>query len=180
MPPGEHYLAPAGPQLQPYAKTVPLVLPRSNVGWKLLEKAGWKEGTGIGASKQGQLEPLQPDMRQGNVGLGYEKKGLKRKKVAGKEDNTKTKESGGGKVISHHPGPSRELPPDELTEQDLETRVKRVKQVMQAEVDEKAEKSLARFVYSAFRDGDGPEGSTRDINPLLRRNKKISARNPLL
>ena len=204
LPPVEGSLAPAGrllgekTQPQPSGSRIDrsIVLPKSNVGYKLLEKAGWKEGTGIGASEQGRLEPLQPDIRHGNVGLGFEKKGGKRKKaweptLEGKKsvdesgDNNKERlwPTGMGSTgPQHEQKPThRPLPPDELADEDLETKVKRVKQVMQADVDDKAEKALAKLVYSAFRDGDGgPGGSTKDDNPLLRKNRKLSARNPLL
>ena len=73
------------------------------------------------------------------------------------------------------------LAPDELANEDIEKKVKRVKQVMQTEADEEAGKELARLVYSAFRDGGGGGGSTTtDVNPLLRKNRKLSSRNPLL
>lgn len=61
--------------------------------------------------------------------------------------------------------------------EDTEVKVKRVRQVMQAEADDAAEKELARALYRAFNDSSG-HGST-DTNPLLRRSK-LSDSNPLL
>ncbi|KAK9840542.1 hypothetical protein WJX81_000450 [Elliptochloris bilobata] len=61
-------------------------------------------------------------------------------------------------------------------EEALPAKVARVKQVMQAEADDAAGKALARAVYRAFSDSNGP--SAPDSNPLLRRNK-LSASNPL-
>ncbi len=61
--------------------------------------------------------------------------------------------------------------------EDPDVKVKRVRQVMQAEADDAAEKALARALYRAFNDSSC-YGST-DSNPLLRRSK-LSDSNPLL
>jgi hypothetical protein len=45
----------------------------SNVGFKLLKKAGWQEGTGLGASNQGPKEPLQLPVQVATTGLGFTK-----------------------------------------------------------------------------------------------------------
>jgi hypothetical protein len=42
-----------------------------NVGFQLLKKAGWEEGSGLGASNQGRKEPLQLPIQKGNEGLGF-------------------------------------------------------------------------------------------------------------
>ncbi|KAL0733416.1 hypothetical protein Bca4012_009626 [Brassica carinata] len=42
----------------------------SNIGFKLLKKQGWKEGTGLGISQQGILVPLQPELKNNRRGLG--------------------------------------------------------------------------------------------------------------
>ena len=62
--------------------------------------------------------------------------------------------------------------------EDLDTKVKRHRQVMQSEVDDAAGQKISRFVYNAFKDG-GATGYGADNNPLLRRNK-LSSTNPLL
>lgn len=46
----------------------------SNKGFQLLKKAGWTEGTGLGAYEQGRLEPIEPDVKKNKRGLGAEKK----------------------------------------------------------------------------------------------------------
>lgn len=51
-------------------------------------------------------------------------------------------------------------------------------QVMQHEADDGVGKAIGRYIYSAFRDAAGEP--TSDSNPLLRRNHKLSATNPLL
>ena len=49
---------------------------------------------------------------------------------------------------------------------------------MQAEADAQASKAIERYVRRAFSDATGEP--TADSNPLLRRNHKLSATNPLL
>lgn len=49
---------------------------------------------------------------------------------------------------------------------------------MQAEADDKAGKAIARYIRMAFSDRTGEP--TSDSNPLLRRNHKLRATNPLL
>ncbi|CAO2813990.1 unnamed protein product [Amaranthus hypochondriacus] len=48
-------------------------LDSSNVGFQLLKKHGWKEGTGLGASQQGRLEPVEAYLKKNKRGLGAEK-----------------------------------------------------------------------------------------------------------
>ena len=47
-----------------------VVIPPSNIGFQLLVKAGWSEGSGLGARRQGRLEPVQPAATRGR-GLGF-------------------------------------------------------------------------------------------------------------
>jgi hypothetical protein len=60
----------------------------------------------------------------------------------------------------------------------FDTKVKRQRQVMQAEVDDRAGKAIQRYMYMAFNDATGE--ATADVNPLLRRNRRLTATNPLL
>jgi hypothetical protein len=43
---------------------------RGNIGYSLLQKAGWVEGKGIGAREQGIVEPLDPFANPGRKGVG--------------------------------------------------------------------------------------------------------------
>lgn len=45
-------------------------LSSSNKGYKLLEKMGWKEQTGLGKHEQGRVDPIRPDINEGSMGLG--------------------------------------------------------------------------------------------------------------
>ncbi|XP_020581720.1 SURP and G-patch domain-containing protein 1-like protein [Phalaenopsis equestris] len=47
-------------------------LDSSNIGFQLLKKSGWKEGTGLGASEQGRLEPIQTQVKKNKCGIGAE------------------------------------------------------------------------------------------------------------
>ncbi|KAL2938986.1 G patch domain-containing protein 8 [Bienertia sinuspersici] len=48
-------------------------LDSSNIGFQLLKKHGWKEGTGLGSSEQGRLEPVETYVKKNKRGLGAEK-----------------------------------------------------------------------------------------------------------
>ncbi|XP_015570804.1 G patch domain and ankyrin repeat-containing protein 1 homolog [Ricinus communis] len=64
----------------------------SNIGFQLLKKHGWKEGTGLGISEQGRLEPVQTYVKNNKRGLGAQK--LKKTKTSShghKEHSTKSK-----------------------------------------------------------------------------------------
>ncbi|CAM6087820.1 unnamed protein product [Calypogeia fissa] len=48
-------------------------LPETNIGFKLLKKSGWKEGSGLGISEQGRLNPLEPQFKSDRRGIGAKK-----------------------------------------------------------------------------------------------------------
>ncbi|WVZ83414.1 hypothetical protein U9M48_030564 [Paspalum notatum var. saurae] len=45
-------------------------LTASNVGFRLLQKMGWKSGKGLGKDEQGILEPVRADIRDAKLGVG--------------------------------------------------------------------------------------------------------------
>lgn len=45
----------------------------SNIGFQLLKKHGWREGTGLGVAEQGRLEPVQASVKNNKRGLGADK-----------------------------------------------------------------------------------------------------------
>ncbi len=47
-----------------------------NIGNQMLQKMGWKEGTGLG--RQGIIEPIRPEVKQGMHGLGFAPKYAKK------------------------------------------------------------------------------------------------------
>ena len=185
------YDAPAGPEGRP-AASIKYALPAGSVGYKLLQKAGWQEGTGLGAAEQGVREPIQPVAQSGLRGLGYASKppaaatrGTQRQQQQqGKGEGASGAAAAGAAGGQQQQGKQqqqqqRALPEDPLAKESTEAKVKRVRQVMQAEADAKAGKAIQRYIYSAFRDQTG-EPTAADANPLVRRNHKLSATNPLL
>ncbi|KAG4984694.1 hypothetical protein AAZX31_10G274100 [Glycine max] len=58
----------------------------SNIGFQLLKKHGWKEGTGLGVSEQGRLEPVETHVKNNKRGLGADK--AKKKVVKAKPDQS--------------------------------------------------------------------------------------------
>lgn len=46
-------------------------LSEDNVGFKMLHKMGWKEGTGLGKEKQGTVEPVKVSTKKSRTGLGH-------------------------------------------------------------------------------------------------------------
>ena len=48
-------------------------LSESNIGFKLLKKAGWSEGSGLGSSAQGVTAPVNVNANGGTMGLGMAK-----------------------------------------------------------------------------------------------------------
>ncbi|KXZ47651.1 hypothetical protein GPECTOR_34g810 [Gonium pectorale] len=47
-------------------------IPADNVGFRLLRKAGWSVGAGLGAVEQGRREPIQPELPKGTRGIGFD------------------------------------------------------------------------------------------------------------
>jgi hypothetical protein len=41
-----------------------------NIGNRLLQKMGWKEGQGLGSTGSGIIDPIQAQYREGRAGLG--------------------------------------------------------------------------------------------------------------
>lgn len=98
------------------------------MGYKLLEKAGWKPGTGIGAREQGIQEPIKAEALPDKVGLGFARKAPKLKRGRGNEGN-KSEEGSGKQTKQQQQQQKRSLPDDPLDKEDLDTKVKRVRQV---------------------------------------------------
>ncbi|XP_047976766.1 G patch domain-containing protein 11 [Salvia hispanica] len=58
----------------------------SNIGFQLLKKQGWKEGTGLGVSEQGRLEPIATAVKKNKRGVGAEEAKVQIKKSKVKKD----------------------------------------------------------------------------------------------
>ncbi|KAG9136101.1 hypothetical protein Leryth_003731 [Lithospermum erythrorhizon] len=71
----------------------------SNIGFQLLKKHGWKEGTGLGVSEQGRLEPIETHVKKNKKGLGAErdkKRGKEKSKSCEKQSNEGTQRASTG------------------------------------------------------------------------------------
>ncbi|KAK4348167.1 hypothetical protein RND71_034506 [Anisodus tanguticus] len=68
----------------------------SNLGFKLLKKHGWREGTGLGIAEQGRLEPVPAYIKKNKRGLGAEKpkKGAVHQKSPGHSSGRKILKDG--------------------------------------------------------------------------------------
>ena len=111
---------------QAVKKEAALGIPSSNVGYRLLKKAGWREGSGIGAQEQGRQQPLEPELVRGSAGLGYERKVERRKRQQPAADNR----------------------PKAM-------KVERGQRVLAAKAEENAGKAIARYIYSVFNETTG-------------------------
>lgn len=120
---------------------------RRNVGYQLLKKAGWSEGTGLGAQEQGRREPLAPAAVLGQTGLGFQstaQRGRGRQAQRGESERDAPGPPGqqadggsgpqpGAQQQQQAQQPKRPLPGDPLEKEDTTTKVKRVKQVCRME-----------------------------------------------
>ncbi|KAF1878859.1 hypothetical protein Lal_00047531 [Lupinus albus] len=50
-----------------------IAIDSSNIGFQLLKKHGWKEGSGLGISEQGRIEPVETYVKNNKRGLGADK-----------------------------------------------------------------------------------------------------------
>jgi hypothetical protein len=171
------------------------------VGFKLLKLAGWREGTGLGAAKQGRKEPILPFSNPGNTGLGFDdrarqQQGQQRKRQRDAPSAPQHADAGaaGSAALQQHEELSAlqrqqqqkqrqrgkmiaDLVAQELATEDADTKVKRHKQVARQEAEDARGRAIHHYLSSVLNGYDGT--SNTDSNPLLRRNK-LSATNPLL
>lgn len=157
---------------------------KRGIGYKLLRKAGWKGLGGLGAQEQGITSPISAWIQAGREGIGvsHPPADLRDKQAvtaardsehgnaepAQQRNLASIKDSGG-----RPRAPKREWERVEVVEP-VDSKVKRWRQVMQAEADDKAGKALDRYIFREFRDD-----SSLDTNPLMRKNN-LTRSNPLL
>lgn len=75
----------------------------TNVGFKLLQKSGWKEGSGLGVAEQGRLEPLDVFVKNDKQGIGAYKVVKQKTDAASRkthENHSKQESEGNGKSAS--------------------------------------------------------------------------------
>jgi hypothetical protein len=155
---------------------------RSNVGYQLLQKAGWREGSGLGRQEQGMAAPLQVQPQKGSKGLGFSPQDplqLQRQQIAAASGGIAAAAPAapvagpvlGGKRVAA-------LVAAELASEDLDTKVKRHKQVMEQEAKEQRDKAIQSYMQREFN-----EPSLADVGDhasVLGRSSRLTKTNPLL
>ncbi|GAQ78511.1 hypothetical protein KFL_000140310 [Klebsormidium nitens] len=106
-------------------------IPEENIGYKMLKKAGWNEKTGLGASGQGPLEPLNAHMKGDKRGIGADKQA---KQVPGVSSTKKRKDV-------PESGTSADRGKRQLTRAELKQKKEREKE---------KEEAIAKYIYRAF------------------------------
>ncbi|DBB05130.1 TPA: hypothetical protein ACH3X3_010386 [Trebouxia sp. C0006] len=149
----------------------------SNVGYQLLQKAGWQEGQGIGINQQGRPIPLSAYHQQARHGIGADNKPANAAHVQRKTSSKRKADSSSGHADSMRQVKQNEQQPVPDVPEDPNVRKQRHQQILQAEADEAAGRAIQQYMYRAFNDMSGEP--TSDSNPLLRQHK-LSRTNPLL
>ncbi|KAF8071329.1 hypothetical protein HT031_001412 [Scenedesmus sp. PABB004] len=159
---------------------------RGNVGYRLLQKAGWTEGRGLGAAEQGMAAPLAVVPQKGSTGLGF----------GAAQAAPQQAQQGGGAAAGPAAPPQPAGPvlggrrvaalvAAELAAESLDAKVARHRQVMAAEARDARDREVQRLIFRAFSDGDGGgggggAGGGNASNPLVSGNHRLTATNPLL
>ncbi|KAI7850665.1 G-patch domain-containing protein [Circinella umbellata] len=67
-------------------------IPETNMGYKLLQKMGWKAGQGLGSKGQGRVDPIRIDIKEDVLGVGkaeeeqaYHESSTAKRKIMGSE-----------------------------------------------------------------------------------------------
>lgn len=175
---------------------------------QLLQRAGWQQGQGLGVQGQGRTQPVPAWLQAGRSGIGMapvtpvhitpaalssqqpaatELPHKARQPAAAEQQqqlhvNKDDTEGRGAASVSGRQakvkGPKRSWG-SVAVDEDLETKVKRVKQAWQADRDHAEGREIQRLLYRALREGPG-DISISDSSPLLRSGHRLRSRNPLL
>lgn len=161
-----------------------------NVGFSLLKKAGWKVGTGLGASEQGRRAPIEPHLQKGNRGIGWSaQQTLVQSGTVQPSKKPKRDRQGSNQAAVSVDAAKAERPPTarrrvadiaerELQAEPFDAKVKRVRQVMQQEEEDRRGRDIQKYLMRAF--NEPSSDVTADSNPLRRGNHRLTATNPLL
>ncbi|KAJ9509387.1 hypothetical protein QJQ45_001819 [Haematococcus lacustris] len=159
-----------------------------NVGYRLLQHAGWREGSGLGSAGQGRVAPVAPVANKGTKGIGFDAgQGVQGRRQANAGEAAAEQQVHGlqeGRKAPPEPSAASlkiaDLVAQELAGESMEAKVALHKAAAAAELEAARGRAIQRMLYTAFNDPfDGPGGDTANINPL-RRNARLSAANPLL
>jgi hypothetical protein len=108
----------------------------------MLRKAGWQEGTGLGANQQGPKYPISLAKQSGKRGIGA---GTAAAATAPKTNTTSAGQESSSVAQLNTSQPHTAAP--QVTEP-LDVKVKRHRQVLQTEADEAAEREMTRCAAS--------------------------------
>ncbi|GAX73159.1 hypothetical protein CEUSTIGMA_g612.t1 [Chlamydomonas eustigma] len=166
-----------------------LSIAADNIGYNLLCKAGWTEGTGLGAQKQGRVTPIQAWHQKGNRGIGFSKSALQQQSLgflsteARRSEEDRISQARASQVQQSLGEKRRKLVSGivqkELEGEDLVTKVKLHTQIMRQEQDEAERRAISRILSNALNDPHDMPYSSGDSNPLNRKHR-LTALNPLL
>eukprot|EP00955_Chlamydomonas_euryale_P072063 361277-Chlamydomonas_euryale.AAC.8 len=156
-----------------------------NVGFSLLKRSGWKEGSGLGAQEQGRIAPVLPWLQKGNRGLGFQSKAAQEQNIPHQQKANLADEA---RAASHAAaaalGEKRKafigkMVADELKAEDMSTKVKRHRAVMRQDEDNAKRRAIGRMLSSQLNDPFDQPFSSGDSNPLGRHHR-LSKLNPLI
>lgn len=154
----------------------PIGSARRSIGYKLLQRAGWREGAGLGRDEQGRTEPIQAVARRGRIGIGrgeetrrVGERGEANPVVVSEAERTHT-------TASHHPAGFFETRSALSASSGSARQRRRRERRREHEEREVADRAEQRAAFAAL--GEAPTPS-EDAHPLARRTA-LSDSNPLL
>ena len=101
----------------------------SNVGYQLLQKAGWQEGQGIGIHQQGRPVPLSAYHQQARHGIGADDKPANSALAQRKTSNKRKADSSSGRADAMHQVKQKEQQPVPDVPEDPDVKKQRHQQV---------------------------------------------------
>ncbi|GFR44464.1 hypothetical protein Agub_g5725 [Astrephomene gubernaculifera] len=128
-----------------------------NVGFKLLKKAGWSVGMGLGADERGRRDPIEPVMPKGTRGLGFDSQAAQRQQQQkqeqqnsqgqhqGRKRSAAEARRGGGELVAS-------IVQEELAAETLDQKIARHRHIMRwvgqkrTILDARANTGLASYV----------------------------------
>ncbi len=122
--------------------------------WRqMLRKAGWEPGTGLGAKGQGPTAPIALAEQSGRHGIGAGTARHQQQPAHGRPNKRTDSTSSQAGSSRQQPNPAHQPQPAAQPVETLDVKVRRHRQILQAEADEAAERNITR---SAVATDNGP------------------------
>ena len=131
-------------------------LDSTNIGFRLLQKAGWKEGKGLGKAEEGIKSPVVASTQKGRRGIGSAPPEPKKREKTERAPRVESSQSAA----------------------DKDERIKR--RAQQREDARKRQRRDKAIAVGLRREFAATSAGETGHNPLLKRTPKNSRRNPLL